>query len=331
MRAPNVFTVPPGAPFLDMLVGGLLDGRLVEGYSPRDPFALADLTLYLPTRRAARAIRERFLARLDRPVLLPKIRTLGDIDEDEGFDDLDAPELPAAVPAMERQLVLTKLVLSWSGALVRAAAELEDEELVVPASPADAARLAASLGRLIDQVGTGREAWAGLFMHLPADLARYWQITLEFLRIATEFWPAHLDEHGLIDPGVRRDRLIRAEAERLARHGSPAPVIAAGSTGSVPATAALLAAIARLPNGAVVLPGLDQGLDSDGFDAVGPSEREPAGAGHPQYGLKRFLEGLGVRREDVEPLGEAAPPLRTRSRFVSEAMRPARTPERWTD
>src|ERR687894_358010 len=105
MRAPHVFTVPPGAPFLDVLVGGLLDGKLVQGYSP--------------TRRAARAIRERFLARFDRPVLLPKIRTLGDIDEDEGTDDLDAPELPA-VPTIERQLVLTKLVLSWSGALVRA-------------------------------------------------------------------------------------------------------------------------------------------------------------------------------------------------------------------
>ena len=49
--------------------------------------------------------------------------------------------------------MLTRLVLGWSGALVRAAAELPDEELVVPASPADAARLAAALARLIDQVG----------------------------------------------------------------------------------------------------------------------------------------------------------------------------------
>ena len=41
------------------------------------------------------------------------------------------------------------------------------------------------------------------------------------------------------------------------------PVIAAGSTGSVPATARLLKAIARLPNGALVLPGLDTELDAE--------------------------------------------------------------------
>ena len=110
-------------------------------------FDLADVTLYLPTRRAARAIRETFLRRLGPAVLLPKIRTLGDLDEDEAaILDLGTAELPPAVPTMERQLVLTKLVLAWSGHLARQVAELPDEELVVPSSPADAARLATSLG-----------------------------------------------------------------------------------------------------------------------------------------------------------------------------------------
>ncbi|HWT30951.1 MAG TPA: double-strand break repair protein AddB, partial [Propylenella sp.] len=104
MRGPSVFTIPTGAPFLDTLVGGILNGRLAGGVLLDDPFALADVTLYLPTRRAARAIRERFLARLERPLLLPRIRTLGDIDEDDGGIDLADADLPAAVPAMERQL-----------------------------------------------------------------------------------------------------------------------------------------------------------------------------------------------------------------------------------
>ena len=94
MERPNVFTIPPSAPFLDTLVAALLDGRLIAGFRPRGPFALADVTLYLPTRRAARAIRETFLRSLGRPVLLPKIRTLGDLDEDEaGMLDLGAAEL----------------------------------------------------------------------------------------------------------------------------------------------------------------------------------------------------------------------------------------------
>jgi ATP-dependent helicase/nuclease subunit B len=330
MKRANVFTIPPGAPFLDTLVAGLLEGRLIEGFDAGAPFALADVTLYLPTRRAARAIRERFLARLGRPLLLPNIRTLGDIDEDESalFDEIFANIAPA-VPMMERQLVLTRLVLAWAGAYARQVAGFPDEELLVPASSADAARLAASLGALIDQVGPDMAAWRGLFSGTPDDLANYWAITLEFLKIATEFWPKHLSERGFIDPGARRDTLIRAEAERLARQGSPAPVIAAGSTGSVQATAELLKAIAHLPNGAVVLPGLDQQLDDESWQAIAVSDREPAGAGHPQFGLKLLLERLQIRRADVAPLVTGSGASQSRFRFVSEAMRPASTTEHW--
>ncbi len=329
MEHPNVFTIPPGAPFLDTLVEALLDGRLIEGFDASEPFALADMTLYLPTRRAARAIRERFLAHLGRPLLLPRIRTLGDIDEDEASLEIEVADTPPAVPAMDRQLFLAQLVLAWSGAAARSLAGFPDEELIVPASPADAARLAASLAALIDQVGVDPAAWRGLLDAAPSDLADYWRITLEFLRIATEFWPAHLKERGLSDPGQRRDMMIRAEAERLSRDGSPSPVIAAGSTGSVPATAELLRAIAYLPNGAVVLPGLDQGLDEEAWGAIGVSEREPAGAGHPQFGLKVLVESLGIRRDAVAPLAAVTAAAQFRDRFVSEAMWPASTTERW--
>ena len=68
-----------------------------------------------------------------------------------------------------------------------------------------------------------------------------------------------LDERGNIEPAERRDKLIEAEPARLAT--STGPVIAAGSTGSMPSTATLLATIAKLPHGAVVLPGLDTDLD----------------------------------------------------------------------
>ena len=65
----------------------------------------------------------------------------------------------------------------------------------------------------------------------------------------------------------RRDLLIAAEARRLAAH-TDGPVIAAGSTGSMPATAALIETIAKLPHGAVVLPGLDTDLDEAAWDDI---------------------------------------------------------------
>ncbi|WP_128290391.1 double-strand break repair protein AddB [Afifella aestuarii] len=332
---PNVFTLPAGVAFLDELVEALYDGRLPGVGGVDDPLALADLTLYLPTRRAARAIRGSFLARSRAGIILPKIRTLGDLDEDEplsAFDGLDAEDLSRPVMApLSRQLILTRLVLGWSGAIARQKAGLGDEPSLIPASPADAARLAASLATLLDDVGLAPERWQALGQLAPDDLARYWQITQEFLTIVSDAWPSILSERGLADPGAQRDLLLRAEARRLAERGSKGPVIAAGSTGSVPATAELLAVIARLPNGAVVLPGLDQELDAAGWDAIGDARNDPADAGHPQFGLKKLLESLGCARDAVIPLASAPAGLSRRMRFVSDALRPAATTDIWAE
>ena len=331
MRRPNLFTIAPAAAFLDTLVESLLDGTLVGLLDRDDPFSLADATLYLPTRRAGRVIRDSFLRRTGRAILLPRIRILGDIDEDESlFDETPwrADAVPPAIAPLERQLVLSRLVLAWSGALLRAQAGLPEEDLAVPASPADAAYLAAQLGRIMDHHGSDIGEWRGALENLDADLARYWEITREFLSIVTEAWPVHLDERGLLDPGARRDRLIREEAARLAARGAAAPVIAAGSTGSVAATAELLKAIAGLPNGAVILPGLDQALDGPGWAAIEAPDKDAASAGHPQFGLKSLLAVLEAERADVVELAPRA--LGHRARFVSEAMRPAATTDRWS-
>ncbi|HSG94648.1 MAG TPA: double-strand break repair protein AddB, partial [Afifellaceae bacterium] len=335
-KAGNVFSVPPGLAFLDTLVAALLEGRLgfdvdLDG----DPFALADITLYLPTRRSVRAVRASFLNALGKPVLLPKIRALGDVDEDglaleQALSGLAPPDLPPAVAETYRQLTLTSLVLPWSAAAVRAKADLPDEPLLIPASPADAARLAGRLGQLIDEVHTAGVSWDALAGLVDSDLAQYWQITREFLEIATSAWPAHLAERGLTDAAARRDSLIRAEAARLRSVGSKGPVVAAGSTGSVPATADLLAAIADLPNGAVVLPGLDLYLDENAWAAIDRDD-EPARIGHPQYGLKRLLTHLRAGRKDVAILGAPPPALFARAAIVSEAMRPADMTDAWTE
>jgi ATP-dependent helicase/nuclease subunit B len=337
----NVYTIPPGVAFLDNLVDALLEGRLIRDFDPAsDPLALSAITIYLPTRRSVRAIRESFLRRLGPAVLLPKIRPVGDIDEDglafgmsDPFADpqaLDDAAIPPPVDGAERQLFLTQLILRWSNIMARQRAGLPVEAQLVPSSPADAVKLSGLLCELLDAVATGEADWSALDQIVGADLAHYWEITLEFLRIATEQWPAHLAERGLSDPGERRDRLIRMEAERLARAGSADPVIAAGSTGSIAATSDLLSAIAGLPNGAVVLPGLDMDLDEAAWTAIRAGFADPVMAGHPQFGLARLITRLGVKREDVRPLVSAEPARAARNRLVSEAIRPADSTHVWS-
>ena len=83
----------------------------------------------------------------------------------------------------------------------------------------------------------------------------------------------------------------------------------AGSTGSVPATANLMAAIARLPKGAIVLPGLDTDLDEESWSTiggVGDDETDPVHS-HPQAALRRLLDShLRIPRADVTVLGDIA-------------------------
>ena len=59
---------------------------------------------------------------------------------------------------------------------------------------------------------------------------------------------------------------------------------------SIPSTAFLLAAIAKLPRGAVVLPGLDTSLDLAHHADL--QREDGTHQGHPQYGLSRLLAAL---------------------------------------
>src|SRR5690606_6762063 len=108
-----------------------------------------------------------------------------------------------------------------------------------------------------------------------------------------------------------------------------APVIAAGSTASMPSTAALLAAIARMPHGAVVLPGLDQHLDEVSWRLIAGGDGVDPAASHPQFAMHAFLERLGMHREEGQRLG--AGDVTGREALVSEAMRPAAASERWSE
>jgi ATP-dependent helicase/nuclease subunit B len=325
---PRVFTIPASAPFLPTLMRALRDGQLVEEFPHGgDPLAWSRATLFLPTRRACALARDLFLDVLKvEAAVLPRIVPLGDIDEDElAFAEAASGEASLEVPdelgGLERRMLLARLVLRWAEQLKPQAGE---PPLIVH-SPAAALALADDLARLIDDMTTRQIGWEKLNGLVPDNLDRYWQLTLDFLKIAGEYWPAELNEQNRIDPAARRDLLIEAERIRLAANDGP--VIAAGSTGSMPATAKLLATIANLPHGAVVLPGLDTNLDDSSWELIGGAKDHPPAFGHPQLAMHALLRRIGIGRDEVEPLGTTG----ARERLASEAMRPSEATERWAE
>ncbi|MGE3332187.1 MAG: double-strand break repair protein AddB [Rhodospirillaceae bacterium] len=304
---PAVFTIPARLAFVDVLARGILAD------AGDDPLALTRITVLLPTRRACRSLREAFL-RLSggTPVLLPRMMPLNDLDEEDalfsGFASAETlASIPPAIAPLKRQLFLARLI--QSRAVAGRTPHLEE-----------ALHLAAELGRLIDQVQTEQLDFERLKTLVPDAYAAHWKETLAFLEIVTSLWPAVLKEDGTVDPVAHRNQVFAAQAAAWTAH-PPGPVIAAGSTGSVPATADLLLAIANLPEGCVVLPGLDQALDDAGWDALDET--------HPQYGMKELLGRLGIARENVRPWPDTQGAETPRETLITETMRPAETTESW--
>lgn len=335
--APRLYTIPPSAPFLTTVARAILAGDLpAPGGTPPDPLVLPFTTIYLPTRRAARSLREAFLAEAKgEALLLPRIRTLGDPDEeaalvlggDEGGEDSEAAGAATIAP-LQRRLALMRLVLAFGRRLrAEAAAERGVEAVpLVKVTPGQASYLADNLARLMDEWEREEIDLSKLAEIVPEQFAGHWQLTVEFLKIVTEHWPDFLEEHGLVSPVARRNLLMAQETERLAK-GSPHPVIAAGSTGTIPATARLLKVIASLPNGAVVLPGLDKTLDDKSWELLASHPE------HPQAGMAEFLRALGASRAEVGYVSGSEPDAAAQARlaFASEALRPADSTERWQD
>ena len=190
----SVYTVPPHVSFVDALAEGLLAGR-VTALDLDEPLALSRLTILLPTRRACRALGLAFLrAAPGQALLLPRIRPLGDIDEDEAsLGDEEDETLPDAVSPLERRLELTHLVQKF----IRTARSAAHSG----AGGVDqAARLARALAAFLDEIQIARLDLDALTALAPEEYAAHWQEVLIFLAIIMDQWPAHLEKKGLMDP-----------------------------------------------------------------------------------------------------------------------------------
>jgi ATP-dependent helicase/nuclease subunit B len=316
-RDPLVFSIPAHRSFADALATGLIN---VLG---RDPQALARGRILLPNNRAVRTLTEAFVRVSDGGLLLPRLIAIGDPDIGEriggALDPIElAEDIPPAIDPLVRQLLLARQL--------RAEGE----------SAAEAMRLAAELARTMDALAV-EEVPAMRLQEAVADvpeLAGHWLRSIERFHSLIDRWPATLAERGMIDLAERRSRLLHALAARWAANSPDGFTIAAGITTSAPAIAALVGRVARLGQGAVVLPALaDQRLlPKEEWDALGPDQDSRGEEGHPQFHLKRLLDRIGVSRDEVRSWrgGSRVSSPAARSRAVANALTAPRFSEKWT-
>jgi len=313
---PAVFTIPTHRSFADSLAAGLISKV------GKDPLGLASGRILLPNNRAVRAVTEAFVRASGSGLLLPRLIPIGDPELDERIGgaldpaDGEEPVLPAIEP-LDRLALLASLV------------RRPDE------GAAEALRLAAELARTIDaliieEVDPGRLADA---VADAPELARHWEKALERFRAVLERWPSLLAERGRIDLTDRRNRLLRRTVDRWASRPPPGFTVAAGITTAAPAIAAVLARVARMPGGMVVLPGLSlaSAMPDAEWDALAPDGNERSEETHPQFHLKMLLDRIGVARGEVRlwpSSGRSASPA-VRTRAIAHAMTAADFSDKW--
>lgn len=319
-KDPALFSVPAGVPFAPAVAGPIL-----EMYAD-EPLGLADLTIYLPTRRAVRALSIAFAEQAEASgsaaAILPRLQALGDVSEEDlmlGWKAAEAEShLRPPASTLARRFFLAQLIKQ------RAAAETVGTDW-----PA-ALRAADSLASLLDEMSTAGVDAAALTDILPPDLrasaAAHWQASLDFIEIVTKFWPLHLEAEGQMDSTVRRLALMDAMTDQIMTSPPPGPVLVAGSLGAIPAAARFMAAVASLPQGGVIFPGVDLTMDRAGWEAVDPP--------HPQAIFReRLADTFQVGRDAVEPWPPGtvmtSPHAEDRRAFLSLAMRPADATADW--
>src|SRR6056300_702476 len=287
MTSPSVYSIDAGMPFARELAVGI--AKLADS-----PERLARGLVLLPSRRAARALQAAFLDGAEGvPMLLPRMLPVGDFgNDDDGrlspfLGDDAGSDLPPPISKIRRQICLAKLLHQLYNADATA-----------------------------DQL---RDL-------LPDQFSAHWQDILTLLGILIDRWPDILAHEGLLDVVDRRNRLLRRRANQWRDQPPDQLIVIAGSTGSIAATRELIGVVANLPDGHIVLPGLDRHA-GDQWSAICED------SGHPQHQLAQLLAYLEITPDAVQNWTGSAdqipPELPARRDLMREVFRPAAISDGW--
>lgn len=253
----TLYTIPAQERFSDRLA------EYIAAHYSHDE--IADIQLLLPTQRAVVAMRDAFDAVREKQGVksfpLPKMQPLGQVDEAQLLHDVwsdaelrgEYTGLPKVVEKPRAQLVLARSIKKHYGALFDAGHEER------PLTYGQAMEMAASLLRLYGECGNEMIPLEKVQAVSVEYDAQHWQLRAQLLQQVTRDWMRYCEKECVTLVENRRSSLVMLRAKAWQKMGCDTPVIVAGSTGSLPATAELMKVVSEQENGAVILPGYEGG------------------------------------------------------------------------
>ena len=312
---PSLYNIPAGLPFADCLAAGILE---LYGDTPD---ILAQSTIFLPSKRGIRALQDAFLRRRKgRLLMLPSLRALGDgLDEEPSLlaeNNMTASHILTQKQVLSggvRQLILTRMILEHI--------RKKEMEMSYP----EAFALAVSMIELLDSLQSERIGFNDLKNIDVGSYAKAWQDNVRILHVMTDIWPEFIGQRNFIDPAPYRNAVLETLTQSWTDNPPDRPIIAAGSTGSMPASADFMKLIAHLPQGCVILPGYDEALTD--------RDKLFLSADHPQFGLNNLVNHIDPAGHHIPHWHSSkkflTPKHDAKKRFFHELMRPSATAEEW--
>lgn len=306
--ADRLYNIPVSCSFVDTLAQ-----KFGTDYA-NCPEELSEVVFLVPNRRTAVSLKDAFIRfNGGKPVVLPRILPIGDINEEDVFlFDADKKDLisrvPSAIDPYERLFLFSKLICSRPR-----------EYGLAPMTWGQAFSLAGDLAKMLDTVYNEELNLSDLRKLVPEQYAAHWQETLKFLEIITAYWPQILSERGVTDACLRKNILIGRQAQKLLENKPDVRIVSAGITGAFPAMRKLLAAVRALPRGEIYFYNLDRMLDENVWNTLDEN--------HPQFEHRQLLDYLQITRGDVKDC--VLPESVEREWLAAEIMRPAADTWRW--
>jgi len=308
MSKPHVYNMPSGVPFLPSLAMGLR-----EIYSDR----LQDALILLPTRRAVRALGNAFVGDTGAS-LLPRMRPLADINPEEPpFEPGELAGLvKPSIDPMQRRFEMARLIFHYHKNISE-----------LPLDAAGALALADPLISILDDADMEEADLSKIseLEDIQKFAAEHFQNAITLYKIVQDYWPKRLKEIDVMQPFERRVALLEALTDIWTDEPPKYPVIIAGSTGTLRASARLMRCVAQMDEGMIILPGLNTSVPDDAWADVGVQ--------HPQNSLKALLKTIGIERADVPDWAYmssgSASDMDARRRVISEALVPIEATGDW--
>ncbi|EUK17683.1 double-strand break repair protein AddB [Commensalibacter papalotli (ex Servin-Garciduenas et al. 2014)] len=273
----NLVSIPFNMPFLEILAKRWMTEV------QNQPDMIRQGIILVPNQRTVKALIDTFLRiTKGKPILLPRIMSIGAIDESALIlKGEHVFSLPPAVDPILRTSLLTKLIMRM------------DQSLEHKEQAGEIWKLACSLAELMDEA-----EWADCSLHeaLPkavdGEYAEHWQNILKFLTIITDIWPQWLLDNQVMNPIARKVALLRIQAHYWQELGSNEPVWAVGFIDARPAVVELLSSIMQMSKGKLIVTGIQEDLPEDIWSDLSLT--------HPYAEMAKMFTALGVKRFDFQ-------------------------------